>query len=419
MTAPAITTLANAKLGGRVTRPADAEARARLAANAETPASVLCLLANDPDVMVRAALALNQAAPLLAADQLVQDPDDRVRALLGQRLAALCPELDDAAQRAARDHVLTMLAQLVADTAVTVRGAIATVLKDMPQAPHDLIMRLATDTETSVSNPVVQLSPVLSDDDLLTLMEAKPDRAVAVASRFGLSARLCDVVVAGADPVAIQTMLENGSATIREATLDALAVQSGAHQGWQAPLVRRPMLSSRAVRALSGVVAGQLLDSLATRADLDANLAGELRVRVQSRVAEETPGNGLEWPEQDQEPMAARRFAQHLKKLGKLDEAALVQSARRSHAQLMAAILSVAGNVSPGAVQRAATLRSSKALVSLVWQAGYSARMVVPVQVLLGQLPPVSVLVAGEDGGFPLSIEEMRWQLEFLNRGRT
>ena len=67
-------------------------------------------------------------------------------------------------------------------------------------------------------------------------------------------------------------------------------------------------------------------------------------------------------------------------------------------------------------VERAAALRSTKGLVSLVWKAGFSMRVAGPVQSVLARLPPTSILSATADGGFPLALEEMRWQLEFLSR---
>jgi hypothetical protein len=70
-------------------------------------------------------------------------------------------------------------------------------------------------------------------------------------------------------------------------------------------------------------------------------------------------------------------------------------------------------------VQRAATLRSTKALLSLVWKAGLPARIAVPVQTLLGQIAPGAALIPTPDGGFPLSIEEMRWQISFLTGKET
>jgi hypothetical protein len=43
-------------------------------------------------------------------------------------------------------------------------------------------------------------------------------------------------------------------------------------------------------------------------------------------------------------------------------------------------------------------------------------RAAVALQALLARLGPDAVLTAGPDGGFPLAVEEMRWQLEFLAR---
>jgi nucleoside phosphorylase len=43
-------------------------------------------------------------------------------------------------------------------------------------------------------------------------------------------------------------------------------------------------------------------------------------------------------------------------------------------------------------------------------------RTALALQALLARLPPDAVLTAGPAGGFPLSVEEMRWQLDFLGR---
>jgi len=68
-------------------------------------------------------------------------------------------------------------------------------------------------------------------------------------------------------------------------------------------------------------------------------------------------------------------------------------------------------------VERAATLGSAKGVVSLVWRAGFSMKIAVPLQSLLTRLAPGSLLRPGTAGGFPLAVEEMRWQIEFLGRG--
>ena len=81
---------------------------------------------------------------------------------------------------------------------------------------------------------------------------------------------------------------------------------------------------------------------------------------------------------------------------------------------MASALLATAAEVPIETVDRAASLRSAKGLISLVWQAGFSMRAGTAVQGLLGLLPPGEVLAAGPGGGFPLSVEEMRWQMAFL-----
>ena len=65
----------------------------------------------------------------------------------------------------------------------------------------------------------------------------------------------------------------------------------------------------------------------------------------------------------------------------------------------------------------AVALRSAKGILSLVWKAGFSMQLAVPLQSLLGRLAPGALLSPGPGGTFPLAIEEMRWQLQFLRQG--
>jgi hypothetical protein len=76
----------------------------------------------------------------------------------------------------------------------------------------------------------------------------------------------------------------------------------------------------------------------------------------------------------------------------------------------------VAAEIGAPVVERAATLRSAKGIVSLVWKAGFGMRAAVPLQTLLARLGPEALLRPTANGGFPLAVEEMRWQLEFLTQ---
>jgi hypothetical protein len=94
----------------------------------------------------------------------------------------------------------------------------------------------------------------------------------------------------------------------------------------------------------------------------------------------------------------------------------LLEAARLGEARYATALLAVAAGTSVSVVERAASLRSAKGMISLVWQAGFTMRAAVSLQTLLARLAPEVVLTAGPGGSFPLAVEEMRWQLEFLSR---
>ncbi len=361
--------------------------------------------------MVRAALALNPATSERAIEQLARDTDERVRAVLARRLATLAPGLSQPEQIRLQSQVFAALATLVADEAERVRAAIADVVKDMPDAPRGLVLRLASDGARSVSEPIIRFSPLLTEADLLALLEAPPSAvtALAVARRPDLSEALADAIAFGEDVEAIHELLENRSAQIRESTLDALIARAAEHVDWHAPLVRRPILPPRSARALAEIVASHLLEFLAARDDLDAKTLAALRARLAADQAVALEGGDLATEQ-------ALRAARGLADQRRLDEAALVGALRTGRPRLAMAMLAVAAVVPLSVVDRTASLRSAKGLVSLVWSARFSMGCASMVQAVLGNLSPSCILAPAADGGFPLSVQEMRWQLDVLRR---
>jgi uncharacterized protein (DUF2336 family) len=390
-------------------------ARVRLAAGAGTEANLLTDLADDPSVTVRAALALNTAAPASVNGGLAHDRDDRVRILLARKLTSLVPTLSARDQARLSQETWDTLRALVADETARVRAVIAEAIKELPDAPRDLILRLAHDTEISVYEPVIRMSPLLATEDLVALVTMAPaaGSVLAVARRGDLESPVSDAIAATADSAAIHALLANRSAQIREATLDALVTRSVDHPDWHEPLVRRPSLPSRAARMLSEIVATHLLAELAARTDLPPALAEELRRRVAARVAPNAPEPAAPI---EMTAEAALAQAHALAARGELVEETLLAAARQGDACYLGALLAVAAGTPVSVVNRASSLRSAKGMVSLVWKAGFTMRVAIALQTVLARLAPEAVLTAGPGGGFPLAIEEMRWQLEFLAR---
>lgn len=390
----------------------DEAARVKLAASQTTPFETLSTLARDPAVTVRAAVALNLAACSAADQILASDGDERVRLLLTRKMLTLLPNLSSAEQDRLRDQTFGVLSTLVQDEAIRIRVLIAEVLAELPDVPHALILTLAQDAAIPVSEPVLRLSPLLSAADLLGLLQAPPNAtaAAAIAHRADLPETVSEIIAASADTVAIRTLLANPSAAIRESTLDSLIARAALQPDWHAPLVYRPCLPDHAARALSEIVASHLLEVLANRTDLGAATVTEIKHRLTARLAQAPPSD----PAADAGDEGMLEVARRLEALGTLGEAALLEAAAQGEARRTAAMLAVAAGVPLPMVDRAASLRSAKALVSLVWKAGYSMRVAGPVQALLGQLGPTAILHAGPDAGFPLGADEMMWQIDFL-----
>lgn len=392
----------------------DEAARVRQAANPTTAGAVLATLASDPAVTVRAAVAMNRASPHPADVTLSRDQDERVRIFVAERLARLLPGLSSAGQQDLHDHVMAVLATLVQDAATRVRAAIAEAVKSVADAPRDLVLRLAHDQAVLVSDPIIRLSPVLTDADLLALLATPPNPATpaSIANRPGLSATLADAVLACADTRAIRALLANGSATLRDATLDAIVDHAGNRH-----ITARPNavfnLSPATAAALDVIVCSGFLHDLLHRAALAPAVAAALQNRVEALTAPQYRQAASRSPTSDLELV---RTTRQLHTAGALTETAVTEAARRGDFRRVAVQLAVASGLPIAAVDRAAALHNTKALVSIVWLAHMPMRLAGLVQIVLGQCSPAQVMAPDAQGGFPMTEEEMRWHLDVLRR---
>jgi hypothetical protein len=109
--------------------------------------------------------------------------------------------------------------------------------------------------------------------------------------------------------------------------------------------------------------------------------------------------------------------ARQLSKADLLNERRVLETVMLGDIRRAGAMLAVAAGVEMQVVERAAQLRNAKGLVSLVWRAGFTMRLAVAVQTLLAGLGPDAALRATFSGGFPLNVDEMRWQVDCLTRG--
>lgn len=182
--------------------------RIALAARADARQELLLLLAADEAAPVRLAVAANPHAPSHADALLARDPVAAIRARLARKLAMHAAEMAGLGWAGLR--------HLAQDGSAQVRHAVADTLADLPDAPHDLVLGLARDPEPGVSEPIIRLSRVLTESDLLDLVHRppEPEARQAVARRLNLSEGVAEAVLASGDPAAIEALRRNPTAQI-------------------------------------------------------------------------------------------------------------------------------------------------------------------------------------------------------------
>lgn len=394
----------------RSMQPAD---RRRLAGSTSARPEVLYYLAADSDSSVRAAVAGNEATPVQADLLLARDRSPDVRVDLAAKIARLAPGLSDDAHERLRKLTYEVLEILVRDQMTRVRQVIAETLKDVANAPAEIIRLLARDCEIAVAGPVLEFSPLLNDADLLAIITEAPipGSLAAIARRPDLATELTDAIGASLDVDAIAALLANPSAQIREETLDRLIDRAPSVLAWHKPLVERPHLSASVARKLAGFVAEHLLRRLVERRDLAPATMREVAAVVRQRLGEEAKPEPETAPAKTGDEVLAR--ARGLKQQGKLDEAAVLGALGHDRGFVRAA-LAVLSELPVELIDRVLGAHSPKGVTALAWKSGLGMRAALKLQLQLGQIAPNATLKPRDDGGFPLSAEAMNWQLEFF-----
>jgi hypothetical protein len=387
---------------------ADVQIRRELAQRQDLRPEVLYFLAEDSDMEVRRQIALNPTTPRQADLLLAKDSELGVRVDLTEKIAHLAPDTN----ADIRDKIQTMtydaLMVLSRDQAVKVRQILSETLKDVADAPPELIKKLARDMELVVCGPVLQFSPVLSDDDLLEIISSSHAKGAlnAISKRTRVSEAVSEAVIAQNEESAIADLLGNESAQIREDTLDLLAQRAEHVISWHGPLVKRPKLSARVAKRMAHYLADHLLKTLEDRRDLPEDVIGHIKEVVKKRLDETS--------EEDEENTDPLDDIQKMHDAGELDEDRVIDWMDENqwlHVQSALAVLSGLRRV---VVKKIIASQSGKGMMALCWKAGISANLGESLQVKLAKIPVRDLLKATKDGKFPLTDEELEWHLELF-----
>jgi uncharacterized protein (DUF2336 family) len=399
----------------------EVDVRRALAERSDLEPEILFFLARDSDTAVRRSIAANAATPEKASLLLAADDDADVRSDLADRLGKFLPGLSGDEQEKARRTIHQVLILLARDQLPRVRRALSEALKAVPNAPHDVVLTLATDTEATVATPVLEFSPVLTDEDLHAVIQASPLTAqlVAISRRINVGEEVSNAIVGSGNIDAITALLKNKSAQIREETLDAIIDAAPRQAWWHEPLVHRPNLNAKAALRIAEFVAASLVQELARRTDLDPTTITTLGKLVKDKLRKDDEKVGLAADDPD-ETLAedaltmAQRQVEVLARAGKLSTRSVMQLAADGPSPMVVAALAHLADLPLRAVAEVVRTASAKGMLAVAWAADFTAEESAQLQLKVARVTPESMIRPRAGGGFDATEAELEWQLEMF-----
>ncbi|MFN3701115.1 MAG: DUF2336 domain-containing protein [Alphaproteobacteria bacterium] len=383
--------------------------RLTLAGSSETQKEILYYLAEkDPSPRVRKAVAENSATPIHASGVLAQDRDQDVRLALAARLMNLLPDLSRDKHSQLYAFAVQALGTLALDEVLKVRVALSSTLKDHAHAPPKVVAQLAQDVEREVSEPILRFCAALSDEDLLNILKAHPAgwAVEAIATRGSVSAPVSMAVIESDHRPAGTALLYNEGADLNETILHIIVQKARDYPEWQKPMALRAKLPASVVSALAEFVDSSVRDVLLLREDIEPELTEEITAIFRRRM------DFASEDEASEKPVEERLKA--IISEGRLNEETISDALAMRDREFVYAALARLMRTSAENVERIVAMRAPRPIVAISWYAGLSMRMALHLQRDLANIPPKELVYPRDGTDYPMTQEELEWQLEFL-----
>jgi uncharacterized protein (DUF2336 family) len=179
-----------------------------------------------------------------------------------------------------------LMTKVASELDVEVRRELSSRFSD-ENVPRRLIVALANDPEVSVAEPILINSRVLSESDLISVVEKRGDsHRMLVTKRPDVGEALSAALVAFGGDKVVESLIKNESAKVSLDTFDKIVERAIDSPSLQAPLVKRQSISPEHLNQLfMHVDAGMrqhILERNSKFTEAEVNLAME---RAKTRIA--------------------------------------------------------------------------------------------------------------------------------------
>ncbi|HTH96246.1 MAG TPA: DUF2336 domain-containing protein [Stellaceae bacterium] len=240
--------------------------------------------------------------------------------------------------QAERTAVESVMRGMLQGAAVKVRQVVAETLKDSDLLPHDIALALASDVE-SVALPVLQFSSVLTDEDLIQVVQSgTAAKQVAVAQRSEVSSDVAEALIHTDNSVAVSRLMVNPGARLNDSQIEAAADKFGMDHRVTEAMKQRANLPVTVAERLVAFTIERLRAYLAQRSDLSEAAVNQLilRAREQATVDLRDP----HFPAQE-----GLELVQHLHSVNRLTPSLILRAICVGDIGIFEAAMSVLTNV--------------------------------------------------------------------------
>ena len=214
--------------------------------------------------------------------RLMSDPSADLRVETAEKVAG---EFNARGLKESERHIAEdIFRHLMKDAEVRVREALSAQLKNCPDVPHDVAAALAKDVD-SVALPMLRFSEVLSDDDLIEILQSQgPEKQVAIAQRPSLSTAVSGAVIETNNDTAVARLVANEGAALDGEAFEKLMDQYGDDEAVAEGLARRADLPPVIAEQLVSAVTEQIEAYVTAKTNLPGDQVSNLILRARERA---------------------------------------------------------------------------------------------------------------------------------------
>ncbi len=382
------------------------EQRKELAEASNTHPEILYYLAKDENSEIRKSIATNKSTPVHASTLLANDKNANVRTALVTRLVELLPNLSVQEHSKLYAYATQALKVLAQDEVFNIRKALSTSLKDFANAPPQVVGQLARDVEREVSEPILKFCLALDDEDLLDILSQHPDPWVitAIADRPIVSEHVANAVVDTKDIPANKALIHNKGAKLVQSTINKIIEYARECPEIHTDLATKKDLSFDLAQRIAGIVNSSVLKILEKRTYFDKESSKQIAAMVKRRMEFFNQSAPYETAESKIERYVTNK---------KLNVDVIGDAlAWNDEAFVLLGIAKMA-SIHPIIAEKMLKMGSAKSIIALCWKAKIPMRTAIIIQRNYAKLRPNEIMYAKGGTDYPLTLDDIKWQLEF------